>query len=52
MQLKLLWQTCSLDEFVEEFEMLASQIPGISDEQFMGLFGGCKGGNKDGGIDT
>ena len=43
MQLKMVQQTASVDEFVEEFEMLASQIPGITDEQYMGLFlGGLK----------
>ena len=33
----------SVDDFVEEFEMLASQITGIIDEQYMGMFlGGLK----------
>ena len=36
-------QEASLYEFVEEFEMLASQIPGISNEQYSSLFmGGLK----------
>ena len=43
LQLKMLRQVGSVDEFVEEFEMLASQVSGITDEQYMGLFmGGLK----------
>ena len=39
----MLRQVGSVDEFVEEFEMLASQVSGITDEQYMGLFmGGLK----------
>ena len=43
MQLKMLQQVGSVDECVEEFKMLASQVSRITDEQFMGLFiGGLK----------
>ena len=43
MQLKMLRQVGLVDEFLEEFEMLTSQIPEISDDQHMGLFmGGLK----------
>ena len=43
MQLKIIRQAASIDEFVEEFEMLASQIPRITDKQYMCLFmGGLK----------
>ena len=32
-----------MDEFVEEFDIVASQISGTSDEQYLGLFmGGLK----------
>ena len=38
----MLWQVGSVDEFVE-FKLLASQVSGIIDEQYMGLFmGGLK----------
>ena len=43
MQLKMLRQEGSVDEFVEEFEMVASQISGMSTDQYLGLFiGGLK----------
>ena len=40
MQLKMLKQEGLVDEFVEEFDMIASQSPGITDEQYLGLFMG------------
>ena len=43
MQLKMLQQEGSVDEFVEEFDMVASQIPGLTNDQYLGLFiGGLK----------
>ena len=50
LQLKMIRQEATLDEFVEEFEMLASQIPGIIDEQYLGLR--IERGNTDGGPNT
>ena len=42
-QLKMLRQSGSVDDYVEEFEMLASHIAGITDEQYLGMFlGGLK----------
>ena len=40
MQLKMLRQEGSVDEFVEEFEMVASQISSMMDDQYLGLFVG------------
>ena len=40
MQLKILRQKGWVDDFVEKFDMIASQILGIMDEQYMGLFMG------------
>ena len=43
MQLKMLGQEVLVDEFVEEFEMMASQISSMTDDQYLGLFvGGLK----------
>ena len=42
-QLKMISQSGSVDDYVEEFEMLASHITGITDEQYLGMFlGGLK----------
>ena len=38
LQLKMLQQVGSVDEYVEEFEMLATQVSGIIDQQYMDLF--------------
>ena len=39
----MLRQEESVDGFVEEFDMMASQIFGLTDEQYLGLFlGGLK----------
>ena len=42
-QLKMLQQEGLVDEFGEEFDMVASQISGMTDDQYLGLFmGGLK----------
>ena len=43
MQLRMMKQRGSVDEFIEEFDMVASQLTELTNEQYLGLFmGGLK----------